>query len=174
MDTITEQNGLILKGHKDVINEFDSGYKFYLINTKGKNSYVLAIKILTDNSSIKLQYYKSGVLVNRIRYEYCGMAEGGNMLIRYTNNLKMIFVQGDSSVDNSLVLQRTSSEIKFKPLEKSKLKYDSWLPNPNIGVIDTETYFNEDTSTYQIYALGFRTNLAEKLVIYYISDDFDS
>jgi hypothetical protein len=59
------------------------------------------------------------------------------------------------------------------PIDKPKSTNLSFISNPNIGVIDTETY----TARYdinKIYALGFRTVLSNEPVMYYIGDDLNS
>ena len=56
---------------------------------------------------------------------------------------------------------------------KSVAKYstkDSFIENPNIGVIDSETFLGKD-NIQKIYAIGFKTNLDPKPVIYYIDKD---
>lgn len=60
--------------------------------------------------------------------------------------------------------------IKFNALEKSKIKNLGWIPNPNLGVIDVETYLN-NKNVFKIYALGFRIYLSTKPVIYYMYDN---
>lgn len=44
------------------------------------------------------------------------------------------------------------------------------VPNLHIGVIDIETYLAVD-GTYKVYALGFKTNLDLKPIIYYIDQN---
>ena len=62
---------------------------------------------------------------------------------------------------------KITENIHFKSLPKYLVKDQSFIPNINIGVIDTETYLNHDGFN-RIYALGFKTNLSEKPIIYYI------
>ena len=47
------------------------------------------------------------------------------------------------------------------------------MANPNIGVIDIETYLNNN-NVYVIHALGFKTNLDPKPVVYYIDEKLDN
>lgn len=87
------------------------------------------------------------------------------MLIR-KSGLDKIYIK-----DNSVI--KTIKQIKFNAIEKYKVKDISFIPNPNIGVIDIETYLGKD-NTYKVYALGFRTNLIDDPQIYYIGNDFNS
>lgn len=59
------------------------------------------------------------------------------------------------------------------PIKKNKIKHVYWTANTNIGVIDTETFLNND-NIYQIYALGYRTNLSPTPVTYYINNNINS
>ena len=43
-----------------------------------------------------------------------------------------------------------------------------FVENSNIGVIDIETFKNKD-GCLRVYALGFKTNLDDKPIIYYIN-----
>ena len=69
---------------------------------------------------------------------------------------------------------KTEKSINFKALEKYKIKNFSWLPDSNIGVIDVETYYNNNKNVYQIYALGFRNKLDNNPVIFYIDENLNS
>ena len=62
-----------------------------------------------------------------------------------------------------------SQYVKLKTIEKPKSNV-LFVSNPNIGVIDTETYLCKD-NIYKIYALGFKTNLEDNPKIYYIDKD---
>jgi hypothetical protein len=66
----------------------------------------------------------------------------------------------------------TKQNISFKAIDKPKKK-PLFVSNPNIGVIDTETYKCNDNIT-KIYALGFRTNLDDNPTTYYIDKNLDS
>jgi len=63
--------------------------------------------------------------------------------------------------------------IKLKSISKLENKV-LFINNPNIGVIDIETYLSKD-NTNKVYALGFKTVLDSKPIIYYINkEDLDS
>ena len=57
--------------------------------------------------------------------------------------------------------------IPAKAIEKPRKMSTLFINNPNIGVIDTETFLSMD-GTQKIYALGFKTNLAKDPIVYYI------
>ena len=86
----------------------------------------------------------------------------------------------DTLLDNGIVSRKANNletfikdnNIKLKLIDKPTKKY-STISNPNIGVIDCETFLNNDSIT-KIYALGFRTNLSTEPVIYYIDDNLNS
>nr|YP_009543519.1 DNA polymerase type B [Coniothyrium glycines]AYU74409.1 DNA polymerase type B [Coniothyrium glycines] len=64
--------------------------------------------------------------------------------------------------------------LSLIPVEKPRKGIVSFISNPNIGVIDTETFTMMD-GTQKIHALGFKTNLKDTPVTYYINkDDLDS
>lgn len=60
----------------------------------------------------------------------------------------------------------SKQDLKLIPLVKPVSDHKD-IENPNIGVIDCETYEDLD-GNYKIYSLGFKTNLAKEPVIYYV------
>lgn len=86
-----------------------------------------------------------------------------NKLIRFKGNTKMIL-----DFNNNLL--QMINELGFRNITKSKLKYDSWIPNPNLGVIDTETCLDNDSNIQVVYALGFKSNLDDEPKIFYINE----
>ena len=148
----------IRKNHADQIRQFDNTCKFYYI--KSDIDYILVIKNINDNTVEKFKYSISGILISKIID-----VKNGDVLIR-TRGSEII------RLENNNVVKKTSL-IKLKPLETPKIKKYSWLPNSNIGAIDTETYLNSN-SIQQIYALGFKTKLDSTPVTFYIDETFDS
>lgn len=157
LDIILEKTKYIRSNHIDIVTQFDSRYKFYYI--KSNIDYILVIKEL-DNKIEKYKYSTSGVLLSKIIDWY-----DGNILVRSKGSETMY-------IENNNVC-KTINLINFKPIEDYKIKKVSWLPNSNIGVIDIETYLNNDNIN-EIYALGFRTKLNPHPVVYYINDNYDS
>ena len=133
-------------------------YKFYYI--KSTIDYVLVIKDIENNKVEKLKYSLSGVLLNRI--------------VDVIIDNKVVRIKGLETIyiTNNLVT-KTSNLISLKAIEPYKIKDISWLPNRNIGVIDLETYLN-NKDTYVVYALGFKTNLDNEPVVYYIDKEMQN
>ena len=154
IDLIKEKTKYIRKNHTDQITTFDQSCKFYYI--KSKIDYILVVKTLNDNIVEKYKYSTSGILISKIKD-----VKSENKLIR-TNGSRTLIIENNNVIE-------TSSLIKLKPLSKVKIKKDVWLPDSNIGVIDTETYLNNN-SIQEIYALGFKTKLDASPVTYYIDN----
>jgi hypothetical protein len=87
--------------------------------------------------------------------------EGNGDIIRTSGNNTMLVRDGE--------VVSTSNNLRCKPIKPQKLN-TSYIPNPNIGVIDTETYMDSAGKSH-IYSLGFKTNLSPKSYIYYIDID---
>nr|YP_008965457.1 hypothetical protein [Rhynchosporium secalis]AHC02414.1 hypothetical protein [Rhynchosporium secalis] len=152
LDKILEKNNLIRNKHKDIRSSFDMSCKFYYI--KSRRDYILIIKVLNDNQIEKLRYSISGVLLSSV----VDTTEG-NMVSRSSGS------ETYNILDN--IAMDRSKKITFKPIESYKAKSRTWLANPNIGVIDLETYLDSD-NIHKVYALGFRTNIKVNPVVYYI------
>lgn len=156
---IMQKSSLLRKGSTDNSIRVDGSYTF--VHIKSNFDYVLAIKQLNSNSIEILKYSLSGILVSRTVDDFCP-----NYIIRKKGKEK-IFINDNNEVTKSIV------NIKLDKIGKYKLKYDYWYANPNIGVIDTETYLSND-NVQKIYALGLKTVLSEKCYTYYIGKDLDS
>nr|YP_008965337.1 hypothetical protein [Rhynchosporium agropyri]AHC02313.1 hypothetical protein [Rhynchosporium agropyri] len=157
LDKINEKNHLIRNKHKDIRTSFDMSCKFYHI--KSRIDYILVIRILKDNQVEKIKYSLSGVLLSSVVD-----TTDGNKVSRFRGSETLHIV------DN--IAMDKSNKITFKPIESYKVKSRTWWANPNIGVIDLETYL-EDDNIHKLYALGFRTNLNENPVVYYIDKKFN-
>lgn len=142
----------IKKSHSDVIRSFDKDYKFYYI--KSNINYILVVKQIDQYNVEKLKYSTNGVLLSRIIDSFYG-----DTLIR-RKGLETMYIENNNVI-------KIKKLIKFNHLNRYKIKKLGWLPNPNIGVIDAETYIS-NSDVAKIYALGFKTNLKTKPVIYYI------
>ena len=146
------------RSHKDNITSFDEDYKFYLL--RDKHEYVLAIKTLTTDSVDKIKYSLDGVILNHVTNLVVN-----NLILRNSGNKQVII--SDNKIVSSI------QDIELKPIEKPESK-TMFVENDNIGVIDIETYKAKD-NTYKVYALGFKTNLYNKPIIYYLNaNDLDS
>lgn len=158
LDLIRHKAKVLRPNHKDNITVFDENFKFYLLKDKG--DFVLAIKKLKSNSIDKIRYSLSGVVISHVT------DNAVNNLILRSSGERLI------TIDNGKIVN-TRQNIKLKPLEVPSYK-PLFVENRNIGVIDIETYRAID-NTFKVYALGFKTNLAEKSKIYYLDKtDLDS
>lgn len=62
--------------------------------------------------------------------------------------------------------------INLKSLDKPRLEL-SRKPNPNIGVIECETFTDVD-DRQKVYCLGLKTNSSEDNIVFYINQYFNS
>lgn len=149
--------------YKNRTIELDSGNYVihdieWVLNKKIVNK--KSIKKIDQYNVEKLKYSISGILVSKIKDTFYE-----NTLIR-NKELETIYIENNNVI-------KIKKLIKFNYIKRYKIKNLGWLPNPNIGVIDVETYIsNNDVA--EVYALGFKTNLANKPVIYYIDKNYDS
>jgi len=158
---IKSKTKLLKKSHKDHIISFDYNFRFYLL--KDVFPYVLAVKHIDEFSIEKIRYSMNGVVLSHIID-----TRDGNIVTRKLESDKKEIV----FIDNKIV--STKKKIILNPISKSIKSNTSFISNPNIGVIDTET-FTTNEGIQKIYALGFKTNLYDKPIIYYINkDDLDS
>ena len=156
LDTIKAQSKLLPNDHKHKITNFDRSFNFYLtyINMK---YYILAIKYVDTNKVVKISYFLNGVIDKSI----IDTLLSDNTVSRVHGNTEFL-------IDNSNVVY-SKQTLMTKPIGKPKVTF---MPgeNPNIGVIDLETFKDTDDKM-KVYAIGFKTNLAVAPVIYYLTDD---
>lgn len=87
----------------------------------------------------------------------------GDIIYRKTGSKEIEVLAGTDTQDSKVV--KITENIYFNSLPKYQVKYQSFIPNNNIGVIDTETYLNND-GTNKIYALGFKTKWKTHYILY--------
>lgn len=153
LDRILEKSKLLKLGHPDKIQYFDKSWIFYLVHTSNI-SYVLAVKKISSSEFQKVRYSLAGYLLNNLTD--CLLDD--NIISRKEGN-------NTYNISNGNILSKTQA-IKLLPIQGSVLESNA-VDNPNIGVIDTETY-RTDQGKYEIYCLGFKTNLSELPVTYYV------
>lgn len=151
LDVIKNKAKFLRSSHKDNITLFDTNFKFYLL--MDNSYYVLAVKFIGEYSIEKIRYSLDGVVINHVIDEIVD-----KQIVRKSNE-KEIVLEGNKVVT-------VKQNIKLKAIVKPKSKV-LFVENRNIGVINSETYKSKD-NTYKIYAIGFKTNLADVSVIYYI------
>lgn len=159
LDRILDKSSLLRKSNSVNSTVLDSSYTFVYI--KSNIDYIAAARQLNPDSIEIIKYFLSGVLISKT-VDYFN----DHSIIRKKGN-EEILINDKHKVVKSLV------NIKLDKIVKYKLKYGYWDENPNIGVIDTETYLSDD-NVQKIYALGFKTVLADKCNMYYIGKDLDS
>lgn len=137
----------------DYTHHFDPSYTFYLL--KDKVFYILCIKYHSNGSIEKYRYGLNGVLISSV------IDKPQDGVVLRTSGSKELVLQ-----DNEIVSYKQN--ISLKPLAKPKTEI-SYIRNPNIGVIDLETFKN-DEGINKVYAAGFKTNLANDSVLYYIDE----
>jgi hypothetical protein len=155
LDVIRNKAKFIRAKHSDNITDFDGSFKFYLL--KDVNYYILAVKYIEESSLEKIRYSLDGVVINRV----IDRKDNNNLVVRKSGEKEIMLA-------NNKVLM-TKQNIKLKCIEKPNSNV-LFIGNPNIGVIDTETFLSKDNK-YKIYALGFKTNLVDSPIIYYINED---
>src|SRR6266576_1725969 len=113
----------------DNITDFDPSFKFYLL--KDVNYYILAVKYIEKSSLEKIRYSLDGVVINRV----IDRKDNNNLVVRKSGEKEIILA-------NKKVLM-TKQNIKLKCIEKPNSNV-LFIGNPNIGVIDTETFLAKD------------------------------
>jgi hypothetical protein len=152
--SVIRKNALLLGvKHPDYNISFDDSYKFYLLKDK-KSDHVLGIKFLNNTTIDNICYSLTGTVISHVTYTLID----DNTISRKSGNNMMVIK------DNIIIESR--QDINLKPISKLKSK-SLHIENPNIGVIDCETFTDID-GINKIYALGFKTNLDDG-VIYYIN-----
>lgn len=161
LDIIKNNAKLIRAKHKDNIVSFDKGFDFYYF--KDRFPYVLAVNMINEFKVEKIKFSLKGVVLEHIIDSKDNDSEDNNSIKRtLLNESRDIIVKGNKVV-------YVKKNIPLRPIKKPT-KVPLFISNPNIGAIDTETYTDID-GINKIYALGFRTNLNSKPVIYYIDKE---
>jgi len=121
--------------------------------------YVLGIGKISNTEYKKIRYSLNGMVLANVT----DCLTEDNLICRIDGNTKYYIKHG-------LVLNKTQ-EVKLFPIKEKEIQLKG-VDNPNIGVIDTETYKTSDG--YAIHCLGFKTKLAEKPVIYYVEQIYNN
>lgn len=159
IDIIREKAKFLRANHKDNIVWFDCSWRFYFL-MEMRSKYVLAIKYLDKFTIEKIRYSVDGVVINHV---LDSLSEDNLVTRKYGNN--EIFIK-----DNKITYYKQNMDLK--PIDKLPNKH-LFIENPNIGVIDCETYLSNDGIT-KVFCLGFKTNLSKEPVTYYIDNSLNS
>lgn len=142
LDVIKSKAKLWRPNHIDNIIQFDSHFKFHLLNDK--KYYVLAIRVIGKDCIEKIRYSLNGVIISRVTDNVI------NNHIHRVSGEKRLILDGNK-------VTSISKNIKLKAIEIPESRTKTlFVENIHIGVIDTETYRTNDNS-FKIYALGFKT-----------------
>lgn len=135
-------------------------FKFYNITINNKD-YIIGVDFLSSDSVRKVRLSKTGIILEDIIDH--NLADG---------NIKRVCGNNVIIIKNNKVI-RGYKDLHLIPINNKKRgrKYTALgvMENPNIGVIDFETYRSGD-NTYKVCACGFKTNLSNLSKTYYIED----
>lgn len=92
------------------------------------------------------------------------------LLLRKSGNISQIYDYNDNLI-------ATYQTIAFKPIgvvNKNLLKDTEYLPDLSFGVMDIETYNNEEDSEAYVYSIGYYIHQEKVENLFYIDKDLDS
>ena len=161
LDRIKAKNVLLRPGHLDKIEDFYRSWKFYLVGISNIR-YVLGINKISDTEYRKIRFSLNGFVLNNITDSF--LEDKGDSLICRREGTSEYFIRKGSVVSKK-------QEVKLFPLARKHLDIKG-VEDPNIGVIDTETYETLEGNT-AIYCLGFKTNLSPNPVVYYVNSTYN-
>lgn len=163
IDKIKVQNDVLSVLNKEAVI-FDKDCKFFLRNSV-KPYYILVIKQLKNNQTLKQAYTYDGVLLGSV----IDTNISDTNIQREVKNNKLLFQNN--------ILATKEEVLKLKPinatyvLNKKRRNRKSYIENPKIGVIDLETYEVRYNDKTKVYAGGFFTYLSNQVNTYYIDQD---
>lgn len=131
----------------------DKHYKFYYMSTG--IAYILAVKIIDSDHIHKIRFTLNGSYISQVHDRVIG-----NSIYRSSNNKTTEF-------ENNHII-KIEQKLQLKPIKSLSNKV-SYVTNPNIGVIDTETYLDSN-GLQKVYSLGFKTNLEDNPITFYLDD----
>jgi hypothetical protein len=130
------------------IGVFEEDWNFYLVGS-GRQTHVLGLRKVSDTEKIMVRYSLNGSLLDYI----IDKLQDDNTVIREQGNYKYHF-------------------DAYHNILRNEYNNFNYVENPNIGVVDTETIVCKDGIT-RVYCLGFKTNLDESPILFYVNDDKD-
>lgn len=137
-----------------------TNFKFYMVILNGIH-YILGVNYLTRNSVRKIRLNMGGNILEDV---VDTVLEDGS--IHRVSSKNIIIIKHGKVV-------KAFKDYNLSPVRLSgKQMISESSENPNIGVIDFETFQYED-NTYRVYAAGFKTYLDKNTTTYY-TDNKDS
>lgn len=157
LELIEDKSELLPLNHKDKIGKFPDSWQFYetIIN---KIPCIVGINIISPTEIDKIRFTVEGAVYSRVIDSI-----EGNITTRKYNN-KIVNFTNDGEF---LSIFR---EVMLNYVPTPKYDGERYLPNVNIGVIDTETYKVGD-DTAKVYAAGFRSVLDSEPQTFYIDKE---
>jgi hypothetical protein len=122
------------------------------------NHYILAIKFIDDRTINKTLFNIDGFIINNVT-DYL---LDNNIIKRVKHNIIC-------TIENNVVVH-VDKKLSIVPLRVNKPKKKDFVVDYTIGAIDTETFLDFD-GIQKVYALGYRTNLEDYPITFYIYID---
>jgi hypothetical protein len=123
-----------------------------------KHHYVLTIKFIDDKTICKTFFNIDGFIINYVTDYLLD-----NNIIKIVQNNTFCTIKDD-------VIIHIDKNLSIMPLRVNKLKKKDFVVDCRIGAIYTETFLDFD-GIQKVYALGYRTNLENESVTFYINKD---
>lgn len=161
IENIKFQNKVSSINKKDPVS-FDENYKFYLRDGI-KPGHILAVKQIENQSFKKEAFTFGGVKVNSV----VDKIESDKLVSRKIKDKRTLEI-----LDNEITY--SEENMNLKPIKKSDIfkkqlkKNISYIENPNIGVIDIETYTESRIGKARVYSAGLYSIHNKKPITFYI------
>ena len=159
MEKISFQNKIKSINKKDPVI-LDKDYRFYLRNNV-TTPHVLAIKQIDTDT-----YKKDAFTFNGIRLEtVVDKIESDKLVYRKINDKKSLEIKNNE-------ITYSEENMILTPIKASSIikrgKDINFTENPNIGVIDLETYKNSTIERARVYSAGLYSVHDQKPIMFYI------
>jgi hypothetical protein len=138
MDKIISKNKFLKKNHADKVLKLSEDYKFYLVSTS-TNTYILAFLKTSEVEYNKIKFSLSGTVLNNLTDTLLK----NNIVLRKDGNISFYIKDG--------IIFHSKQELSLVSLPKPILDTKA-VENPNIGVIDCET-FKDNNGINKIYSI---------------------
>lgn len=162
MDNIRKQNE-ILKAKNVPEVEFSNDYAFYLRDGTAKPN-ILAVAT-TGDVSVKQAFTLEGVSLGTVQDKVVSK-DGENILLRKVSN-KTVTIKNNNIIHSENI-------IMLDPIKRSDVIKQRLVENPNIGVIDMETFTDTRVDYAKAYAVGLYCAILSKPITFYINRNLES
>ena len=135
-----------------------------IINFMIGMGHILAIKKLDNNRYIKKVFSYKGHKINYVEDKI----KSDKLVNRKIGDKFMLEIEENETVN-------TEKDIEFRGINSFEInkkdKNKSHIRNPNISVIDIETYADTNTGNGKVYSTGLYSNCNKKPIIFYIDEN---